>query len=116
MEIDTGASWSIVSEETYQDLLKSGRDLPLRECDIQLRTYMGESLPIMGRVVVHVEANHQEAELPVLVIRGKGPSLIGRDWLAKLRLDWREVYHLKAPSKLDELLEKHLSLFKDEQG
>lgn len=116
MEIDTGASWSIMSEETYRDLLKSECDLPLQDCDTQLRTYTGESLPILGRVMVHVKANQQEVELPVLVIQGKGPSLIGRDWLAKLRLNWREVYHLKAPDKLDELLDKHSSLFKEELG
>lgn len=59
MEIDTGASWSLVSAETYEKLLKSTPDLPLRECGIQLRTYMGESLPVMGRVMVHVKAGQQ---------------------------------------------------------
>ena len=51
MKIDTGASWSILSEETHWNLVKCGCNLPLDGCDIQLlhrvslcnNEYKGES-------------------------------------------------------------------------
>ncbi len=45
----------------------------------------------MGRVMVDVRVSQQEARLPLVIIRGKGPSLVGRNWLTKLQpgeQDW----------------------------
>jgi hypothetical protein len=33
----------------------------------------------------------QRAALPLLVIAGDGPSLLGWDWLMELRLDWQSI-------------------------
>ena len=53
-------------------------------------------------------------ELGLVVVGGKGPSLLGRDWLEWLRLDWREIRMLNATSnRLDYLLAKHSDLFRD---
>ena len=46
-----------------------------------------ESVPVMGQIIVDVGCNGQRAELPLVVIKGKGPSLFGHDWLSKLKLD-----------------------------
>ena len=56
-------------------------------------------------------------DLGLVVVGGGGPSLLGRDWLGRLRLDWREVYNLRATSDtLDSLLAKHTDLFRNELG
>ena len=42
----------------------------------KLRTYTGELLKILGQVNVQVKYHGQEEQLPLLVVRGKGPSLL----------------------------------------
>ena len=43
-----------------------------------------------------VDVYHQEKlyQLPCLVVRGPGPSLLGRDWLEHLKLDWSTVHRM----------------------
>ena len=48
MEVDTGASVSIISEEIYDHLWPNGKKPSLLESDITLRTYSGEQLAIKG--------------------------------------------------------------------
>ena len=76
MEIDTGNSLSIVSEETL-NTFSSGLDL--KPTDVLLRMYTGESLPIIGMLDVEVTYRPQEALLPLIVVQGKGP-LEGTGW------------------------------------
>ena len=53
-----------------------------------------------------------------MVVEGDGPSLLGRDWLGKLRLDWSELHQIQstAPGLLKELLDRYSEVFKDELG
>ena len=47
--------------------------------------------------------------LELLVAAGAGPSLIGRDWLNELKLDWTTI-------KLQSLLQQYSTVFNDETG
>ena len=111
MELDTGASVSLVSEETWQRQL---HEIPLQETDVRLRTYTGESITVLGQALVKVVYGEQEAKLPVLVVPGDGPSLLGRNWLKLIRLNWPEIK--KVSLELDTLLSKYKNLFKEELG
>ena len=46
MEIDTGAGVSLVSEETVNSSVM--KKLPLHPTDVRLRTYTGETVPVLG--------------------------------------------------------------------
>ena len=70
-----------MSEETYKSLCGRSKHLVLEDTSVRLWTYTGESLSVLGQM------NQQEAVLPLLVIKENGPSLLGRDWLYKLRLN-----------------------------
>ena len=37
----------------------------------------------------------QEFKLPVVVLEGKVPTLLGRDWLSKIKLKWDELFPMK---------------------
>ena len=88
MEVDTGASISIMAEESFQLLQEKGATL--HSTQAKLFTYTGESIPIVGATDVQVEHLGQAATLPLIVTRGQGPSLLGRDWLSALKLNWKE--------------------------
>ena len=93
MEIDTGASLSIISEQTKEKLWPSKRLLPTTA---KLRTYSGEEPPVKGTMKFKVlHKGHQNVELSLIVVNGQGPSLLGRDWMDKLKLNWQEVHQVK---------------------
>ena len=58
----------------------------------------------------------QKKSLPLLVVGGEGPSLLGRDWLTELKLDWRELYLIHQSLSLQEILRNHAPVFKEELG
>lgn len=50
------------------------------------------TLPVVGTVNVVIKYGTQTATLPLLVVKGAGPSLLGRNWLAVIKLDWHDVF------------------------
>ena len=61
-------------------------------------TYTGESLNILGSISVMVDYKNQKEKLHLLIVEGDGPSLIGRDWLQNLRLEWNYLNNEKSTS------------------
>ena len=59
MEIDTGASLSLISEETYQQTWSRDAAPPLLPSQAHLRTYTGETIQTLGRIEVEVSINNQ---------------------------------------------------------
>ena len=77
MEIDTGASLSLISKATYDKLQSSAALPPLKTEQIKLRTYTGEEISVLGSISVTVQSETCTCTLPLLVVEGDGPSLIG---------------------------------------
>ena len=75
-----------------------------------------EQLEVLGSVSVQVEYKDQLACLPLLVVQGSGSSLLGRNWLKKLRLDWPEIHQLQETGTCERILQKHQQVFKEELG
>ena len=55
----------------------------------------------------------QSLILPLLVTAGHGPSLLCRDWLADLRLDWKTIFSVGPTPTLQQVLNKHQAIFKE---
>ena len=68
-----------------------------------------------GRIDVNVTYGDQHKQLPLLVVSGKGPSLLGRDWLKKITLWWKEIFQVHEDT-LDQMLEEHSEVFQDGLG
>ena len=60
----------------------------------------------------------QKQKLVLVVVAGNDPSLLGRNWLKYIRLDWSSLFAVRTArkKKLDSLLKQHESLFTDELG
>ena len=50
------------------------------------------------------------------MVAGSGPSLLGRDWLLHITLDWKSLYNVEMSPTLTDLLDRHKALFRDELG
>lgn len=111
MEIDTGAAVSLISKTTQEDLFPAAR---LDKSSLILRTYTAETIPVLGRMEVQVKYGEYTGHHKLYVVRGKGPPLLGRDWLKHLRLDWASVRMLSASRNtqiVEELTGKYAEVF-----
>ncbi|CAM5120403.1 unnamed protein product [Eretmochelys imbricata] len=109
MELDTSAAVSLVSETVYKE---KRQHLPLKATKTVLKTYTGEAVPMLGTIDVKVELNGQAAKLPLFVVRGNYPALMGRSWLGKIQLNWAEVHQMtKEETGLTTILRKHAVIF-----
>ena len=81
MEVDTGASLSIMSHQMYSSTWSKECLPPLKPTEAKLRTYTGERIDVLGAIKVDAQYENQKASLNLVIVQGDGPILIGRDWL-----------------------------------
>ena len=112
MEVDTGAARSIMSDKAYSKLFPG---VPLQPTKTKLRMYSGESLQVLGEREVEVRYGKQVERLGLLVVKGGGPNLMGRDWLGRIRLNWNTIYQLQM-SNLQDTLDRNQELFQPGLG
>ena len=112
MELDTGAAVSLMSEKTYRKMFPV---MSLQESRTVLKTYSGEPLRVIGQRECRVKIAGQSAKLPLIVVAGDGPSLLGRNWLQVIRLDWMKINPVKQ-CQVSEVLQRHETLFQPGLG
>lgn len=104
---------------TYKKIWPSSQAPPIEPTNAKLRTYTGEELTLHGRLTVRVVYGQQSATLPLLLVDGSGPSLLGRDWLAIIKLDWHSLNRVEAApptTTLQDVFRRHGDVFKKELG
>jgi len=101
-----------MSEVTYRKIWPT-RELEVS--DVKLQTYSKEPLPVVGARNVQVYYEGQKATLPLVMVKGDVPTLLGRNWLGQIKLNWYKI-HYTPSSGLQNLLEKHDVLFQDKLG
>ena len=111
MELDTGASVSVMSESEWKEKFSQHK---LQPSNVQLKTYSGEPLHVVGQLQVQVECNDQHSKLPIQIVEGNGPMLLGRNWLKAIKLNWGTIK--KVTNDLEQVLNNHNEVFKDELG
>ena len=115
MEVDTGAAVSVCSSAGFRRLWPdSGPEL--EPCSVQLKTYSEEALKVLGQVLVNVHYAGQAARLPLVVVDGAGPCLLGRNWLEHIRLDWPSICRVSSQSRVEGILEEFPEVFEDGLG
>ena len=81
-------------------------------------TYTGEQLPILGILTIPISYLTQTVTVELVVVKGDGPSLMGRDLLQQIRLDWHSLHKIQSnlQSSLEALLIKHQAVFAESLG
>ena len=115
MENDTGASVSVVSESFCKQYLAH---MQLNQTAKNFRSYSVDTLKVLGELDVNTTYKEQQARLLLVVIAGIRPTLLGRNWLRKLKLDCSAIFSIqvRTDSDLDKILEQHTQLFDGEPG
>ncbi|XP_033731244.1 uncharacterized protein K02A2.6-like [Pecten maximus] len=119
LEIDTGAVVTVIWDNTLAEINKKGKSVKLRNTAVKLKTYTGEPIPTRGESDVSVEYGDITGTLTVVVVKGDYPSLLGRNWLSHVKLDWSQIFQVKQDpqeNQLDNILRKHESVVKDGLG
>ena len=76
MQSNTVAAVFIIPEGTYRSVL----------------LYTGDAITIAGKVYIPVTQGKQRFMLPVVVACSERPALLGRDWLQKIKLNWKNIF------------------------
>ena len=115
MEVDTGAAVSIMGEKTVQEMFP---EVELKKSDIVLKTYTAESMEVVGEIDVEVEYQGQTEKLVLVVVSDNGPTLLGRNWLQVIKLNWNQIAHTRLDQVkcLDALLAKFSDVISDKLG
>ena len=91
----------------------------MQETSLQLTIYTKDQLQVLGQVTVDVSYGSQNGSYTLYVVKGRGTSLLGRDWMKHIRLDWKSiastVNSVTSPC-YQPLLDKYAEVFKDELG
>ena len=80
-------------------------------CKIKLKAYNGVRIPVYGEVHLPVVYEQRELILPLIVVDGDGPPLLGRNWLEQLKLNWRNIFHMSKVDTLSDVLDRHKMVF-----
>lgn len=95
-EIDTSTYSAVISKDIHDNYLAN---ISIHSTSKELRTYDGKPLPPIGELKdVEVTFNKLIRKVQCFVLRGKGPALMGRQWLKQFN-----AWPLKIPnsSKID---------------
>ena len=76
VELDTGASLFVISEDGYTQLKNiEGSTLNLQDTKLTLKPYTGKIMPVLGTLSVEVKYKDFCEPLSVIVVKGKVHSL-----------------------------------------
>ena len=113
VEVDTGASATLINESTFHQIWPKQKP-DVSKADL-LRTYTSEKVTPLGTVNTTIKYKDLTTTMPVLIVKGQGPNIFGRDSITALKLKWSSVHQLKGLD-LATVLDKHSEVFKDELG
>ena len=114
MELDTGAAVTVMSYSTFKKLFPH---LKTRRSQLVLKIYTGQAMKVVGEVTMSVSYQGQPAKsLDLVVVQGNGTTLLGRDWLKYIRLDWKTIGSVSREASVSALLDTYSDVFSSKLG
>ena len=108
MQLDTGATMSILPKTLYDQQFNQW---PLRSAKVKLKAYNGVQIPVYGEAWLPVVYDQQKRVLPLIVVDGDGPPLLGWNWLKELQLIWQNIFLVSKTETLSDILKRHDKVF-----
>lgn len=114
MEVDSGASVSVMAKSRLQQLLPS---VPVQPSQVFLRSFSGELKKVQGKADVRVKFQGKEAQLPIFLTGDGSPTLLGRNWMHELGIGISDVeVSIHALSDIKHLVQDYSEVFEDGLG
>lgn len=113
MEVDSGAAFSILNEQTWR-LLQSTtvlEDMPNR-----LRTWNNSPVQVMGQAKVQVQYKDIKRNLSIVIARGCGPNLLGRNWFQALDITLNIFVIDTDMTDINNVINKYPKVFREGLG
>ena len=125
MEVDTGASFTVISKSIFGQIQEENKNLSLQPTSVKFHTFTGEFVPTLRQVNVFVKCKDRKINSLSFVVSGNRSSLLRRDWLSQITLDQPSLFSLKlranatsmgTSNAFDDLLSKNEEIFQPELG
>ena len=115
LDVDTGAALTVVNPLIYERLMehseRESQTYQLLPSGKLLRSYTGHTIPVLGTVQVEARYGNKVLVLPVYIVTGGGPNLLGRDWVSHFDVDLSLSQAITCDRRLDSILETHSTVF-----
>ena len=82
---------SILVQYVRKHFLASFISEPILNSTLQLKTYIKDKLPLIGKVKVSVSYNNHKGNFMLYIVKGKGSNFLDHNWLEHLILDWKAL-------------------------
>ncbi|XP_058020965.1 uncharacterized protein LOC131189120 isoform X1 [Ahaetulla prasina] len=112
LEVDTGSAITIMSWDTLAKSLPSVAKRHLQAQRLRVHDYQGNRIPVRGTTSVRVEYGPYKKTLPITIVEGTLPSLLGLDWFRALGMGVTGIYKSDCNLK-DILFNEFEDVFKD---
>ncbi|GFU96730.1 retrovirus-related Pol polyprotein from transposon 412 [Trichonephila clavipes] len=90
----------------------------IKPTNIVFKTYKGDSIIPLGYVTVRVQYKNQKVNLNLYIVKENLDTILGREWLYKVHLDWPAIkaFRAKTEQNLNNLLREYKDIFDDTLG
>ncbi|GFU23753.1 uncharacterized protein K02A2.6 [Trichonephila clavipes] len=114
MELDTGGAVSVMSIGNFRKISNK----QIKPTNIVFETYKGDSIIPLGYVTVRVQYKNQKVNLNLYIVKENLDTILGREWLYKIHLDWPAIkaFRAKTEQNLNNLPREYKDTFDDKLG
>lgn len=113
VEIDTGASRSVIPELIYKKLFNN---CMLEKSSVRLRMYNGEIISPIGQITVKMRNKNLEVDGCLVVVKNGLRPLLGRDLMKPLGFYISSLNYINSNDPIKQLLDNYSELFDGKLG
>ncbi|XP_048002806.1 uncharacterized protein LOC125239306 [Leguminivora glycinivorella] len=116
LEVDCGAAYTMLRESTAREIWNG--NLPsLDKSKVRLTTWTENQVELLGEAEVDVKFKNIHTKLNLLIARGNGPDLLGRDWFPNLGIGIHGINNVRIEDAgIDTLLGEYEEVFQSGLG
>nr|XP_037290929.1 uncharacterized protein K02A2.6-like [Rhipicephalus microplus] len=117
MEVDSGSTFSLISEATARQIFSNGCIPKLKQLDLVMKDYQGNCIAVQGMATVTVKFRGFAGPLKLVIVKGQRQSLLGLDWFPELGIKVTGVHRMdELATAFDKLFEEFAVVFDGRLG